>query len=1004
MKRLSTLLSAIAALLLLTCSGPAALAQSTNRIKVSELPTTNVLAGSNLIMVVVFPFPHPNSTNGAGGNYSISVSNLLESLKAQPNWTGGGGGGGEPSNGDKGEITVSGGVWSVNPLVITDAKIAVSGITTRSKLPSPLAYEDEANTFSLLNTFNGIVDTRSVFTNTTLAVLNGVLVNGSLNVQGAANSYAQDVTFNGPVYLSTLATNKILTLGGNGAVTVGPSVTDVITNIDEGAKIFVRTNGNDSTGARGRLDKAFRTLIGARNASKPGDTIDVGPGVYNERRWATNGVNWWFQSGSVVTNHDTNGNLGGWGLIDDRGIGAITSTIAGNGTFLMAMSDVSTNPGGLMMITNPLSRVTLKAKTLIVSYAGGSENTGFSAINSKDGTNTVIVDEIIDPFYEGIPFEEEPGVTNITVSGADGIYWERGDLYVKANRIRVGGYAYYGSEPSTGATNNFWMEVDEASSYWASTLYQVGLNTSTGYRAWIRAKEIRREGISAAGFSAISLYGGKFYLEAEKIGITNDLPLILSPTGVGNQETWITAQKLSAPKRWVDHQSGTLHLSAQQYEDTGAVDYGVRVRGGVLNMIGGRVAVRNGHAVEHLSGTNRLVGVVIDTTGTNASHATATNNRPVTVAAAGVSIHASALISPTNGASSVFASNAQSVSVSGALARNVEPNDNVTVTGLTNSIPYPQVPTLPTNSIPYIGAGGILSAAALSGLTLSGGTLTASAGAGDAGGTNARQWGSAVLSNIVGMASQYWTNAQASAMLLSNLVNNPYTGYTNKAVQIAANNVLSNLQTMASFYWTNAQASSMVLSNLVNNPYTGYTNPAVQIAANNVLSNLQTMASFYWTNSQASSMVLSNLVGTVGNNVTNIAQGWGIHSLVSSGTLTTTATNRQASISTNATGTTVDFSDAANINIYNAWFHLTTNLVISPTNLVVGRTLCIRFDTNALSHDVAVTNTAANPVNYNLNVTTNGSTAFRKTNSVRARLYLTCETNGVISADFGYYR
>jgi len=115
-------------------------------------------------------------------------------------------------------------------------------------------------------------------------------------------------------------------------------------------------------------------------------------------------------------------------------------------------------------------------------------------------------------------------------------------------------------------------------------------------------------------------------------------------------------------------------------------------------------------------------------------------------------------------------------------------------------------------------------------------------------------------------------------------------------------------------------------------------------------------------------------------------------------------TNRQASFATNVTSATVDFSDLANLNIYNASFHLTTNLVISPTNLVVGRTTSVYFDTNALSYDVMVTNLAATEVHWNFNVTTNGSTCFRKTNTLRAKLFLTAETNGIITADFGYYR
>jgi hypothetical protein len=68
---------------------------------------------------------------------------------------------------------------------------------------------------------------------------------------------------------------------------------------------------------------------------------------------------------------------------------------------------------------------------------------------------------------------------------------------------------------------------------------------------------------------------------------------------------------------------------------------------------------------------------------------------------------------------------------------------------------------------------------------------------------------------------------QSSSMVLSNLDGNPFTGYTNKTIQIAANNSLSNIQTMASFYWTNAQASSMALSNLAGLANTVFTNQPV---------------------------------------------------------------------------------------------------------------------------------------------------------------------------------
>jgi len=164
---------------------------------------------------------------------------------------------------------------------------------------------------------------------------------------------------------------------------------------------------------------------------------------------------------------------------------------------------------------------------------------------------------------------------------------------------------------------------------------------------------------------------------------------------------------------------------------------------------------------------------------------------------------------------------------------------------------------------------------------------------------------------------------------------------------------------------------------------------------------------------QAGRYVVNVLVNGTGTNAWVAAGksyvmsgGWGtaLSTNTSTGVVSVTLTNRPASIATNATSVTVDFSDTANVQLYNAWFHLTTNLVVSPTNLVVGRTLAVYFDTNALTYDVTFTNTAANRLNWNFNVSTNGSTSFTKTNTMRARVFLTAETNGVISAEMGYYR
>jgi hypothetical protein len=150
--------------------------------------------------------------------------------------------------------------------------------------------------------------------------------------------------------------------------------------------------------------------------------------------------------------------------------------------------------------------------------------------------------------------------------------------------------------------------------------------------------------------------------------------------------------------------------------------------------------------------------------------------------------------------------------------------------------------------------------------------------------------------------------------------------------------------------------------------------------------------------------VLTNHVGTVGNNVTNVVSGWGVHNLTAAGTLTTTLTNRSVGIATNAFNILADFSDTANTQIYNVTQFSTNAVTIAATNGVAGRTVCIYMGTNMLSYTVRVLAMDSSPILWNWNVTTNGATAFTKTNTVAARVFLTRETNGVYTAEMGYYR
>lgn len=64
--------------------------------------------------------------------------------------------------------------------------------------------------------------------------------------------------------------------------------------------------GNDSSGARGRLDKPYKTLAAAKAAAINGDTIVVLHGTFNEGALWKNGVTWLFYPGTSVVYNANN--------------------------------------------------------------------------------------------------------------------------------------------------------------------------------------------------------------------------------------------------------------------------------------------------------------------------------------------------------------------------------------------------------------------------------------------------------------------------------------------------------------------------------------------------------------------------------------------------------------------------------------------------------------------------------------------------------------------------
>jgi len=149
---------------------------------------------------------------------------------------------------------------------------------------------------------------------------------------------------------------------------------------------------------------------------------------------------------------------------------------------------------------------------------------------------------------------------------------------------------------------------------------------------------------------------------------------------------------------------------------------------------------------------------------------------------------------------------------------------------------------------------------------------------------------SAADSNWSLYPTNVWNNRQGGSVLLSNLVANPYTGYTNQVFGgtntsvrtaggtnfIDTTGFLNNWSLYSTNVWNSRQGGSSVLSNLAANPYTGYTNEvsggtniSVRTAGGTnfidttgFLNNWSLYSTNVWNSRQGGSATLTNLAGT----------------------------------------------------------------------------------------------------------------------------------------------
>ncbi len=336
----------------------------------------------------------------------------------------------------------------------------------------------------------------------------------------------------------------------------------------------------------------------AKTDAQSGDTIIVGPGTAQTKDLLKNGVNWHFMAGATINGGCcTTGCSGGGSIFNDAGVGPVTSTISGAGSF-------HTISGGAINIINlqNTSNISFTADSLI-------GDRGFGPILTRKATLHIKANTI-----------------SSSQSAYPAIWWLSGPLHVEAHELLSDGVVIQSNAVSGESVGGYlWVQANliKSSGFFTNAAV-VLMDSEATTRHWIQALQIQGPGAitkaqtSGPGltyvraekiFGLIDQRAGTLYVDAMKISPFLPVPSqhpndsLIKLTG-GN--SWINILQIddsdledsttSVPV--VAASAGTHYLRGSSLARVSAGD-GINVSGGALTV--------NGLTISTFNGSNDLV-------------------------------------------------------------------------------------------------------------------------------------------------------------------------------------------------------------------------------------------------------------------------------------------------------------------------------------------------------------------------------------------------------------
>lgn len=422
---------------------------------------------------------------------------------------------------------------------------------------------------------------------------------GGMVPPGAAFQYFDASDGAGTAQLTDPA--ELVYFATNGAVVFATSASVASTATNLAGTIFLYHAGVETGG--------YASLTNVRDAAVSGDTIRVKGGLHaGQHRLGKDGVNWVLEPGTVITYIQQATNDPGFGIFDDRDLGALRFDIQAAGAKLLFYTDTnindhldktdfnidfstSGNPRGVIVQTNPASRITGHIGEIMLSciydnatiygwYAGNQSNSNLRVDLIWDPLSEVLFRPYAIDFPESPEFGEHRSFssgwfTGIITHNPDGV--GRTEFHCKSLRTSKTGSAWLWLEQGDGIhTNEFYFY----GGYMAGALSGVASNLT--YRGWVFGTDLdARMGVSGGAIYPIS--SGKWYFDILRINAPNLIGFYQDNIGPYNDaQSWVTAQKISSSTKFVNVGCGVAHLNVLNYEDLGSIGVdGFEISGGL---------------------------------------------------------------------------------------------------------------------------------------------------------------------------------------------------------------------------------------------------------------------------------------------------------------------------------------------------------------------------------------------------------------------------------------